>query len=313
MGIRKKYKLINSENLSKGSYRLQALRNFADVKEGDLGGYVDSEHNVSHYGNCWVYASGSVLQDSRIFGNTCVKDRARVTCGARVWDSVLSDDSLVSFQSIVRNCTVSGTSRIDTSEVRRSSLRGSSSVTDSKVHDCSLLGDAHLSSGAYVTHSTLYGNCDVSGEVRIMYSTLEGSIGVEGQAYLNKCRLYGPCYIAGTTHMVSVNLYGGITISGDSRLGTAGRAFNIAADEVALRDAFIKTHRDFCMFAGFGSHGRTTAAYRTANGIQVSCGCFLGTTDEFRRRVQQTHHAHPKIEKLYLGIANVIDEKLSVL
>jgi hypothetical protein len=34
--------------------QIQALRIFGDVKEGDFGGYVESEHNLSHSGNAWV-------------------------------------------------------------------------------------------------------------------------------------------------------------------------------------------------------------------------------------------------------------------
>ena len=36
-------------------YRIRALRDFGGVKEGDLGGYVQSESNLSHDGDCWIY------------------------------------------------------------------------------------------------------------------------------------------------------------------------------------------------------------------------------------------------------------------
>lgn len=33
-------------------YRIRALMDFGNVKEGDLGGYVQSEQNLSHSGQC---------------------------------------------------------------------------------------------------------------------------------------------------------------------------------------------------------------------------------------------------------------------
>ena len=52
----KKYE-INSEN------RVVALIDFGNVKTGDVGGFVESENNLSHDGLCWV--SG----DARVYGD----------------------------------------------------------------------------------------------------------------------------------------------------------------------------------------------------------------------------------------------------
>lgn len=67
----KKYKLIKSD--VRGLYRIKALRDFGDVKKGDIGGYVESERNLSHGGICWIY--GLVL----VCGDACVYGHARVT------------------------------------------------------------------------------------------------------------------------------------------------------------------------------------------------------------------------------------------
>ncbi|MGV3152709.1 hypothetical protein [Sarcina ventriculi] len=42
----KKYKLIKSD--IKGLYRVKAVRDFGDVKKGDIGGYVENPNNLSH-------------------------------------------------------------------------------------------------------------------------------------------------------------------------------------------------------------------------------------------------------------------------
>ena len=35
-------------------YQIQSLKDFGDVKKGDLGGWIEKENNLSQEGNCWV-------------------------------------------------------------------------------------------------------------------------------------------------------------------------------------------------------------------------------------------------------------------
>jgi conserved hypothetical protein len=49
----KKFQLTDSTIYnSKILYRVQALKDFGDVKAGDKGGWVESEENLSHHGDC---------------------------------------------------------------------------------------------------------------------------------------------------------------------------------------------------------------------------------------------------------------------
>lgn len=50
-------------------YRIRALRAFADVKIGDLGGFVETKQNLSNMGNAWVYGNAEVCSDARVYGN----------------------------------------------------------------------------------------------------------------------------------------------------------------------------------------------------------------------------------------------------
>ena len=55
--LEKKYELVKDMTLTSRVgllHRIRALKDFSDVKKGDLGGYVSSERNLSHYDNCWV-------------------------------------------------------------------------------------------------------------------------------------------------------------------------------------------------------------------------------------------------------------------
>lgn len=66
-----KYKLTE-ETLKTGSktlYRIKALKNFAEVKEGDVGGWVEAEKNLDHEGTAWVSGNARVYGDARVFGD----------------------------------------------------------------------------------------------------------------------------------------------------------------------------------------------------------------------------------------------------
>ena len=59
-------------------YRIRALKEFGDVRVGDIGGYVSSELNLNHNDDCWIYNDAIVCQGAILRGNSKVYDRARV-------------------------------------------------------------------------------------------------------------------------------------------------------------------------------------------------------------------------------------------
>ena len=101
MKIEKKYKLTDETFPLIGHtlYRIEALKDFSDVKKGDKGGFVESEENLSHDGDCWVYdtakvygnamvyGNASIYGDARVFGNAVIHGRAEVGGDAQVADN----------------------------------------------------------------------------------------------------------------------------------------------------------------------------------------------------------------------------------
>lgn len=89
----KKYELTNEMIEVNGVvlHRIKALGDFSDVNAGDLGGWVESERNLSHDGNAWVCGDAWVYGDAWVCGNARVGGNARVygnawVCGdARVY------------------------------------------------------------------------------------------------------------------------------------------------------------------------------------------------------------------------------------
>ena len=65
----KKYELLNIRDGK--ARRIIALRDIPryNVKAGDLGGWVESEHNLSQDGDYWVGGNARVDCHARVFGN----------------------------------------------------------------------------------------------------------------------------------------------------------------------------------------------------------------------------------------------------
>ena len=59
-------------------YRIKALCSFSNVKAGDLGGWVESEANLSHKGDCWVYDEVKVFDKAWVCGEALVYGKARI-------------------------------------------------------------------------------------------------------------------------------------------------------------------------------------------------------------------------------------------
>lgn len=69
-------------------YRIRALRDIPQrgVKAGDLGGYVEGEHNLDQNDDSWVYGNARVYGKARVYGNARVYDDSWVSGKARVYD-----------------------------------------------------------------------------------------------------------------------------------------------------------------------------------------------------------------------------------
>ena len=74
-----KYKILKDqyiEVIGKKLYRIQALKDFNGVKSGDIGGYIESESNLSQSDNAWVSDNAQVCGNAWVCGNAQV-------CGTR--------------------------------------------------------------------------------------------------------------------------------------------------------------------------------------------------------------------------------------
>ena len=94
--MEKKYELLKDDTIiinDRTLYRIKALKDFDDIEEGYIGGYIEKEENLSHEGDCWVYdnakvfASAEVSDNAKIFDNAIVFGRSMIYDEAKVCDN----------------------------------------------------------------------------------------------------------------------------------------------------------------------------------------------------------------------------------
>lgn len=84
--MEKKYELTD-EILEVGGrvlHRINALRNFGNINQGEIGGWIENEDNLSHCGDCWVYDDAKVLGNAKVLGDAEVYGNAIVLGDAEV-------------------------------------------------------------------------------------------------------------------------------------------------------------------------------------------------------------------------------------
>ena len=92
-------------------------------------------------------------------------------------------------------------------------------------------------------------------------------------------------------------------VSGDARVFGNARVSG---------DADIENDNEHCGFDGFGSCNRHTHAYMTKEKkVEIICGCFRGSIEEFEKKVEETHSG-TVYEKQYKSIINVIKIKFGL-
>ena len=82
----KKYEFTGETKSYKGRtlHRIKALRDFRDVKAGDIGGWIEKKKNLSQKGDCWVYTDAKIYGNAKIGGNTKVYGDAKVYSDAEI-------------------------------------------------------------------------------------------------------------------------------------------------------------------------------------------------------------------------------------
>jgi len=102
----KKYMLLQEDTKMLGSAKLFRIRAVTElcnaagdviVVNGQLGGYVQAEKNLSHEGSCWLHdqsiccGKAAITGDAQIYGTSVISGRSSVSGPATVKNSVIKE------------------------------------------------------------------------------------------------------------------------------------------------------------------------------------------------------------------------------
>ena len=160
--MEKKYKLTEESinYCSKILYRIEALKDFDDIKKGNIGGYVESENNLSQEGNCWIYDNAKVFDSAKVFNNAKICVNAKVFGEAQVYNNALVCDKAL----ICRNAEICGNTMVG----------GNSEVYDNaKVYgNAKILGNSIIYGNALIYgNAKIYGNTEIKSDAKIENNT----------------------------------------------------------------------------------------------------------------------------------------------
>ena len=166
--MEKKYILTEETKVAHGRtlHRIKAVRDFNNVKNGDLGGFIESEVNLSHETNAWVYNNAMVFGNAKVYGNAMVCDDAKVYGNAMVRDDAKVYGNAIVFGNawVYNNAMVFGNAWVyDYARV----------CDNAKAYDnANVCGNANIYGHALAKgYANVFGNAMVGGNAKVSSMT----------------------------------------------------------------------------------------------------------------------------------------------
>ena len=271
-GIFKKYELLKDSDYTinfdgRTLYRIRALRDFGDVKKGDLGGFVEKEDNLSHNGNCWIYG------DVKVYGNARIDNNATIYDNTRVFDNAL----IYGDARVLGHCWIFGNAKI---------------CDNAEIFDCvDVSGNALIYDNAKICgYSKIYGNANiysnsiVHGDVTINGDT---SIGIDGYIR-NKNDYYNVPYTTDDGITRTMTIY---KTKSDNMMVSILDIFNCSVERLISNGINYKTTKSDKPKLEY--HDKVgdddVIVYKDENNIMmVKSKLFSGSFDVFRRTIFNT-------------------------
>ena len=291
----KKYELTDEVKLvgSKVHYRIRALVDipYYHIYKGDLGGWVQGEHNLSHNGDCWVAEDAVVSDKAVVMGNAYISGQAKIVDSARVTHS-----ARVSGRALVgEKARVSGWAYI----ADRTHVSSNALVTDHAYvcDDARIFGYARVTGDAHVyEESVIRDEAHVGGTARILGSSIiKDTACVFGAGRIKDSIVGGNAWIDG-----DVSLIDGVTVDGKISLTAS---FTLSADKHPIH---LKHDKDIYVFKNTWSSGRTFCYLPESKRWYV--GCFEGTGNELIEKAYRDSKLSGDMYKLYTELVEKMEE-----
>lgn len=104
--------LVEHDNLV--LHRIKALKDFGNVKAGELGGWIESEENLSQDDTAWVFDNAKVSGKALVYGNAKIHNNAWVFGNAKVYGNAIVTNNAWIFNdaSVYDNAYISNDAKI---------------------------------------------------------------------------------------------------------------------------------------------------------------------------------------------------------
>ena len=220
----RKYEITNitMEFEERTLYRIRALKNFRNVKAGDLGGWVSGKHNLSQEGDCWIYDEAKCMDNARMYHNSAMYNNA-----------VMCDFSEMHGCSEMHNYSA----MLDNSRMYNCSAMYDNSrmYNDSKMYNNSRMFD----------NSAMYNNAVMLDNSKMF----ENSRMYRDSRLKNKENLYGKL-VTKVDRFIEINNTGGRIVTGVLKDGKI--LYNIGCQNEITKEVFVD--RIYNEGGGIGKH-----------------------------------------------------------
>lgn len=170
--MKRKYELTDETIQINGKtlHRIKALKDFGDVKKGDIGGYVENEWNLSQDGECWIYGKAKAYDHARVDLDAKIYDNVRIHGNAMITDKASAHDNVW-----IRGCAVV----CDSAKLYGSALVCSNAIVTEKAV---ITGNAWITQSAAIHFIEDYATVQGFGSAyrsTTFFRTIDGGIGVQ--------------------------------------------------------------------------------------------------------------------------------------
>jgi carbonic anhydrase/acetyltransferase-like protein (isoleucine patch superfamily) len=224
-----KYKITTNEyNLKTGIFATTTLHQIEalididcyNVKAGDLGGFIESESNLSHSGKCWVndsacvYGNAIIQDNAQVYDNAHVYGNAKVAGNAQVYNNADVSDNV----KIYNNVQICGNAdlRHDVCVSDNVQVYDNACVCNKVVLEDNVWigGSAHISN-----NSNISGNAWITGNARISGAKISDNVRVYGSTWiLGNIELSGNVRVFDRAHIGYEELKSLIKLGGNTQV-----------------------------------------------------------------------------------------------
>ncbi len=193
--MEKKYELTDETMEYKGHtlHRIIYVKNTGAIRKGMLGGFVESEDNLSHEGNCWIGENAMVFGKAKVIESAYVGDRAIIYGDDKAplisgHVVIFSDTEIYGDVKISGTCSIFGKSIIKT--LQGGNINISEYVT-MKNANLTTAKSITITDSVGIADSFLIDDIVIVNDIVIKNSMVVGPIEISKSVVINNCNVSG--------------------------------------------------------------------------------------------------------------------------